>query len=261
MSSDPPRPLHYVSVGDGKPLVLLHGFAMKPETYLPLARILGTKARIIIPAIFELQGAWTFRRALAKVQATLDYLDIDKFSLLGHSFGGGLELGLACEIPERVVECVFGDTLGMEERFGLAEEATSHPLGLLHMATPPATKAFFESIIGHPVQMLAAAMWGFTSDREPYIRCVVANRIPCHVLWASRDSLLARSDGEQFARSLHATFNVASEAGVDHDWMFDDPELFAEHLYRLGLQVFGGERPPGGRASSMGSSSGPAQSE
>lgn len=262
MSSDPPRPLRFVSVGQGKPLVLLHGFAMKPETYLPLARILGARARIIIPAIFELQGAWTFRRALAEVRATLDSLDIDRFSLLGHSFGGGLELGLACEFPERVVECVFSDTLGVEERFGLAQEATRHPLGLLHMATPPATKAFFESIIGHPVQMLAAAMWGFSSDRQPYIYCVVANGMPCHVMWASRDSLLARSDGEEFARSLHASFDVASEPGVDHDWMFDDPQLFADHLYRLDLQVFREDSPaPGRRTSSEGPSSGPAQSE
>jgi len=250
---------------------------MKPETYLPLAQILGARARVIIPAIFELRGAWTFRRALAEVRATLDYLDIDRFSLLGHSFGGGLELGLACENPDRVVECVFSDTLGVEERFGLAQEATRHPLGILRMATPPATKAFFESIIGHPAQMLAAAMWGFSSDREPYIYCVVANGIPCHVLWASRDSLLARSDGEEFARGLHATFNVASAARVNHDWMFCEPELFAKHLDRLGLQVFDGDSPapgrrapgrrapgrraPGRRAPSGRPSSGPAQSE
>ena len=24
---------------------------------------------------------------------------------------------------------------------------------------------------------------------------------------------------------------------VDHDWMFDDPDLFAEHLTALGLQA------------------------
>jgi hypothetical protein len=36
---------------------------------------------------------------------------------------------------------------------------------------------------------------------------------------------------------LNATFDVATGDRVDHDWMFDDPELFAEHLYRLNLKV------------------------
>jgi len=32
--------------------------------------------------------------------------------------------------------------------------------------------------------------------------------------------------------------NTTPEYGhVDHDWMFDDPELFAAHLEELGLQV------------------------
>jgi pimeloyl-ACP methyl ester carboxylesterase len=237
MSADRALRLRYVSVGHGKPLVLLHGYGMKPETYLPLARILSGQAQVIIPAIFELDGPWTYRRALAQIQVMLEDLNIDEFSLLGHSFGGGLELGLASELKHRVVECVFSDTLGVKERFGLAEEALRHPARILAMATPAAASAFVRSITGHPAQMLAAALWGFASDREPYIQEVAEAGIPCHVLWASRDSLLARSDGEEFARQLNATFTVASGRGIDHDWMFDDPELFAQHLYRLHLKV------------------------
>ena len=58
---------------------------------------------------------------------------------------------------------------------------------------------------------------------------------------AVRDSILLRSDGQDFARDLHATFTVAKAppgyGPIDHDWMFDDPELFAAHLEDLGLQV------------------------
>lgn len=238
MIADGTPPLRCLSIGEGRPLVLLHGFGMKPETYLPLARLLAPQARVVIPAIFELDGPWTYRRALARILATIDDLGIERFSLLGHSFGGGLELGLATWIPDRVVECVFGDTLGCKERFGLAQEALRHPTRILAMASRPAASAFCRSVFGHPAQMTAAALWGFTSDREPYIQYTVELRIPCHVLWASRDSLLARSDGEEFARKLHATFTVASGRKVDHDWMFDDSELFAYHLKELGLGVF-----------------------
>ena len=232
-----PSPLRFTSVGHGHPLVLLPGYGMQPRTYLPLARLLADRARVIIPAIFDVPGPWTFGQALACLEVTLDSLRLEQVSLLGHSFGGGLELGFAASSPQRAIECVFGDTLGVTERFGLALEALHDPLGILSMATPPAASAFFQSMITHPRQMVRAALWGFASDREPDIEKVTRADIPCHVLWANHDTLLARSDGQEFARRLHASFTVASGPKVTHDWMFDAPELFALHLARLDLRA------------------------
>jgi pimeloyl-ACP methyl ester carboxylesterase len=218
-------------MGQGPTLLLLHGFAMQPRTYLPLARILADRAQVVIPAIFALPERWTFDHALDCIEATVDHLGLGRLSILGHSFGGGLELGLAARRPEQVIECVFADTLGVRERFGLAEEALRNPFGILAMATPPAATAFLESLLTHPWQLGAAALWGFVSDREPDIERVVEAGIPCRV------------DGQEFARRLHATFTVASGGRVDHDWMFDDPQLFAEHLRRLKLYALSGPPP------------------
>lgn len=237
--STPVRPLRTLTVGQGPALVLLHGFAMQPWTYLPLARLIAGRARVVIPAIFEVPGQWSFERALSCLEATLDAEGLDRVSLLGHSFGGGLELGFAARHPGRVTECVFADTLGVRKRFGLAREALRDPLGILHMATAPAAAAFTQSLVTHPDQLASAALWGFSSDRDPDIEAIVRAGISCHVLWANRDTLLARADGEEFAYRLHATFTLAADPTVDHDWMFDDPELFASHLQALGLRVFG----------------------
>jgi pimeloyl-ACP methyl ester carboxylesterase len=82
--------------------VLLHGYAMQPETYLPLARLLADRARVVIPAIFALPERWSFDHALDCLEATLDEQGIERASLLGHSFGGGLELGLVSSArPDR----------------------------------------------------------------------------------------------------------------------------------------------------------------
>jgi pimeloyl-ACP methyl ester carboxylesterase len=240
-ASSKARPLRCASVGDGPALVLLHGFAMQPETYLPLARLLADRVRVVIPAIFALPERWSFDHALECLELTIDDQGIDRTSLLGHSFGGGLELAYAARHPDRVVECVFSDTLADRREFRLAEEALRNPPRLLGMASLPAAEAFFKSFITHPVQLVRAAWWGFTSDRSDDIEKIVAEGMPCHVLWAERDSILLRSDGQDFARDLHATFTVAdAPAGyghIDHDWMFDDPELFATHLEELGLRV------------------------
>ena len=214
---------------------------MQPETYLPLARLLADRVRVVIPAIFALPERWSFDAALECLELTLDDQGVERTSLLGHSFGGGLELGLAARRPERVVECVFSDTLADRREFRLAEEALRNPPRLLGMASVPAARAFFRSFATHPAQLVRAAWWGFTSDRTADIDAIVAAGIPCHVLWAERDSILLRSDGEDFARDLHATFTAAKRppgyGHIDHDWMFDDPQLFVSHLEDLGLQA------------------------
>lgn len=235
---DEVAPLPTLTVGEGRPLLLLHGFAMHPRTYLPLASLLAPRCHVVIPAIFQAPGLWNFDRELDALTATLDHMGLYRVSLLGHSFGGGLELGFAARHPDRVVECVFGDTLGVRDRFQLADEALRHPVGVLAMATWPAASAFVETMTTHPLRMATAGLWAFATNRKPDIDRIAAEGIPCHVLWANRDSLLRRADGRDFARDLNATFTVAEDPVVDHDWMFDDPELFAEHLYKLKLQVF-----------------------
>ena len=54
-------------------------------------------------------------------------------------------------------------------------------------------------------------------------------------------TILSRADGRAFADLLHATFTVANRPPgyppIDHDWMFDDPDLFVEHLRALDLEA------------------------
>lgn len=234
------RPLQHLDVGAGPTILLLHGYGMQPATYLPTARLLADRARIVIPDLFAAPGRWTVDHVLDCLELTLDDIGVDQVSLLGHSFGGGLELGLACRSPARIVECVFSDTLGMHREFSLAAEAV-HPLGIVRMATPPAVRSFSKSWLTHPIHLAAAALWAFRSDRVSEIDVCASVGLPCHVLWAERDTILSRKDGQEFARRLHATFTVAKRppgyGPIDHDWMFDDPELFVQHLNELGLRA------------------------
>jgi pimeloyl-ACP methyl ester carboxylesterase len=234
------RPLRRLDLGAGPTIVLLHGYGLRPETYLPMANLITDRARVVIPDLFAVPGRWTFDHALDCLERTLDDLGVDQVSLLGHSFGGGMELGLVSRTPARIVECVFSDTLGMHREFGLALEAV-HPLGIVRMATPPAVRSFSQQWLAHPVHLAEAALWAFRSDRRPEIEMSARFGIPAHVLWAERDTILSRKDGREFARRLHATFTVAKRPPgyrpIDHDWMFDDPELFVQHLDALGLRA------------------------
>jgi pimeloyl-ACP methyl ester carboxylesterase len=209
-----------IDTGAGAPLVLLHGFAMLPTTYRSLVDLLAGRCRVVVPDLFAVRGRWRYHQVLDAFTDTLDDLGLEKVSLLGHSFGGGIELGFASRYPDRVVELVFSDTLAVSRQFGLADEALRHPDRLMRLATPAATAAFAWNWTWHPRQLVAAAWWGFTSGRETDARTVALAQIPAHVLWANRDSILARPDGERFASELGASFTVASAPDgrpMDHD--------------------------------------------
>jgi pimeloyl-ACP methyl ester carboxylesterase len=229
-----------IDIGAGPPVVLLHGYAMRPDTYRPLADLLAPQCRVIVPDLFAFRGSWRYPTVLDAFTASLDGLELDKVTLIGHSFGGGIELGFAARFPGRVVELVFSDTLAVSRQWGLADEALRHPMRLLWLATPTAASAFARSWIAHPRQLVAAGWWGFTSERDGDAEACARAGLPAHVLWANRDSILDRGDGEQFAHVLHASFTVASAPDgrpIDHDWMFQQPELFFSHLKKLKLNA------------------------
>jgi pimeloyl-ACP methyl ester carboxylesterase len=229
--------------GSGPPLVLLHGFAMRPATYGRLAELLAARCRVVVPDLFDVAGQWRFGKVVDTLTATLDDLGLERISLLGHSFGGGIALGFASLHPERVTEFVVSDSLASSREWQLAHEVLRRPVRLLRLATPTAAAAFVRTWIDHPRQLVDAAWWGFTSGRATSAEGVARAGIPAHVLWANRDSILSRPDGEKFADELHASFTVAAAPdgrSLDHDWMFQQPEVFFDHLNALGLQALGG---------------------
>jgi pimeloyl-ACP methyl ester carboxylesterase len=226
--------------GEGPPLVLIPGYGTRPDTYRSTASLLAERCRVILVDIYAVRCRWRYENVLESFTATLDHLGLDRASFLGHSFGSGIELGFAVRHPERVVELVFCDTLALSSQFALALECVGRPVRVMGMATPKAAVDFIRSWVTYPRQMADAAWWGFTSGRSDDVHLVADAGIPAHVLWAKRDSLLRRRDGEEFARQLNASFDVCRAPGyVDHDWMYRHPQLFVDHLDRLGLSVLG----------------------
>ena len=85
---------------------------MRPAIYRPLTDLLSTLCRVVVPDLFAVQGRWQHAEVVDALEATLDELGLDRVSLLGHSFGGGIELGFAARLgPIGLVELVFSDTL------------------------------------------------------------------------------------------------------------------------------------------------------
>ncbi len=227
-----------IDEGVGAAVVMLPGFALSPEVYRPTATLLAEHCRVIVPDVYRIGTAWQYEDVQQRLTATLDLLELDEVTFIGHSFAGSVELGFAARHPERIVELVFADTLAISRELPLAREALRHPVRLLWLATPRAAASFTTTVLTHPRQVVEAAWFGFTSGRTADARRVAAAGLRAHVLWASRDSLLNRRDGQAFARDMNASFTVVEPPDgkpVDHDWMYRHPELFVQYLERLEL--------------------------
>jgi pimeloyl-ACP methyl ester carboxylesterase len=229
-----------IDSGEGHVVVMLPGFALSPALYRATAELLARRGRcrVLVPDLYRVAGGWNYDTIVGRLQRTLAARDVERVTMIAHSFAGGIQLGFATRWPGRVVELVFADTLAVTREWPLAREATRHPLRLLRMATPGSAGAFSFSVLTHPREVVQAAWWGFTSDRVSSIDAVAAHRLPAHVLWANRDSLLSQSDGRAFAHELGASFDVVrvpDARPVDHDWMYRHPDLFVAHLAELHL--------------------------
>jgi pimeloyl-ACP methyl ester carboxylesterase len=105
--------MYYVIVGQGEPLLLLHGFMGVSLDWAPFTHDLASEYQLIIP---DLRGhgrstnpltEFTHRQAALDVWALLDHLHIERFKAIGFSGGGNVLLHLATQHPSRVEAMVL----------------------------------------------------------------------------------------------------------------------------------------------------------
>ena len=95
-------------LGEGRPFVCLHAFALDHTEWLDVAKILKSKATLILPDIRghggspSPEGEYSMKELGADVIAILDQLKIEKANFAGHSMGGYVMLSIAKNFPERV---------------------------------------------------------------------------------------------------------------------------------------------------------------
>lgn len=106
--SEPGVDLFHMEMGEGQPLVLLHGFPLDHTTWLPAASLLKTYFRCILPDLRG-HGRSTIPATEATIQdmagdviRLMDRLNIERAIVCGHSMGGYIAECLAHEYPERV---------------------------------------------------------------------------------------------------------------------------------------------------------------
>jgi pimeloyl-ACP methyl ester carboxylesterase len=109
----------YVKAGTGPALLLLHGLGCTHRTWLPVLDALAERYTVIAPDLLG-HGLSDKPRADYSVggyangmRDLLTLLGVDKVTVVGHSFGGGVAMQFAYQFPERTERLVLVGSGGL----------------------------------------------------------------------------------------------------------------------------------------------------
>jgi haloalkane dehalogenase len=248
----------YTDVGEGEPVLLLHGIPTWSFLYADVIPLLEPHCRVIAPDF--LGHGWSDRRdrfdrsLIAQtdaVLALLDELGIERVTVVGHDTGGGVALILAIDHPERVARLVLsnvvaydswpiGDMVALSDP-SWREKSVSEVVdfvaeGLadgIHNADR-LTPAFREGIVAPyadkegKISLIRNASALNTNHTMALVDRHAEITAPTLVLWGQHDPWQTIVDGERLAEEIPDAQLVRVEAS---HWIPQDaPVEFAERI-------------------------------
>lgn len=117
--------LNYICEGQGKDVLILHGWGANIDTVLPIVNLLKTHFKVYamdLPGFGqstepeEVFGSKDYGRIVKKFT---DKMNIKDAILIGHSFGGKISILLGVHYPEIVDKIVLIDSAGLIPKRGL----------------------------------------------------------------------------------------------------------------------------------------------
>ena len=181
--------IHFRDVGEGFPIVLIHGYTGNSRNWALTAPALAERFRVIsvdlrghgLSAKPVSEDAYALEAMASDVYELLRNLEVSEYALVGHSMGGMVSQELILEHPEMVRALVLVDTAAEVPKGLLYDERRKQRERLVQIARDQGMGAVFEEQERitplHPV--LAAnprfvEIWReqfLMTSREAYIAC------------------------------------------------------------------------------------------
>jgi len=260
----------YVKAGEGPVLLLLHGLGCDHTTWLPVLERLARKYTVIAPDLLG-HGRSDKPRADYSVggyangmRDLLTVLGVDRVTVVGHSFGGGVAMQFAYQFPERTQRLILVSPGGLGPEvtpairmittpgFHQAMSVVTRPV--LRQATTESLRLLSKSRLPHTRDLdeMAAVVESF---RDPHTRAAIrhvaravvdwrgqivtmADRaylteaIPACLVWGTDDSVIPARHADT-ALALAPALRVELISDCGHFPHKDHPEQFVKIVNRF----------------------------
>ncbi|HEY0755270.1 MAG TPA: alpha/beta hydrolase [Ktedonobacteraceae bacterium] len=218
--------LSYRVMGQGSPLVLIHGFGVSGQIWQPILPYLAQQHRIYV---LDLPGygrstftpPWRLREMAPLLLTWLRELNLSSVALMGQSMGGAIALHLSALAPELIERVVLVSSAGIPLNASLSTLFWRSLLSTLQ----PGNGSYPWGLIRDVLRPRPVLFWQNTLEMaQSDFRVEIADlKIPALIIWGERDLLLPISLGQTLHAALpHATF--VTFCGCGHRPMLAHPE-------------------------------------
>jgi 3-oxoadipate enol-lactonase len=239
----------YEEVGNGEPIVLLHGFCGSHGYWDKVMPLLAAHGRVIAPDLrghggsSSSEGVYAMEQLADDLAALLDELKLSQVNLFGHSLGGYVSLAFADKYPERLL--AFG--LAHSTSFPDSEIAKVSRLKAADTIRTNGIVPFVDDLIpklfaasnrtSMPEQLQKAKEIGYKTSVEGAAGCALGMRerpdrgyvlekldIPILLLAGELDEVIPPEKRFPVSRSNITSLTLER---VAHMGMMEDPSAFA----------------------------------
>lgn len=229
--------MEVLALGQGDPVVLIHGFTASKESWFFNMEALGSHFRVLAP---DLPGYGQSTKVVENppiafyaswIHRLLDQQGIESAHLVGNSMGGAIAMELALQDPKRVRKLVLVDTLGFGGSVvpGVGEK-------LVNSSTRDEVKEMIAMVIHDPALIIPAVVdRAFQYRQEPGVPALLKRvaaqlsdgtrplvdysprlkqlTMPVLVVWGREDRVLPVSDISKAKALPHGRVHVFEACG------------------------------------------------
>jgi pimeloyl-ACP methyl ester carboxylesterase len=241
---------NYKIAGQGFPLVILHGWGGSSDSWQKVIEILEKENIKLIAPDFPGFGksktppqAWNLQNYVYWLKEFVENLKIDKFFLLGHSFGGRVAIKFSLNFPEKLKSLILVDSAGIKAKWG-PKEALIYYLALLGNAI------LARSFLRRFQDKARNLFYRFFRDRDygkakeemrETIKNVLAEdllpivskiTVKTFILWGAKDNIVPLKDGKIMKEKIKNS-ELIIFPNVRHSPHLEIPEELSKKLIEI----------------------------
>lgn len=205
--------INYKTLGEGKPLLILHGWGSRSDNWQRVGELLAQKGiKVIIP---DLPGfgrsqkpsiAWGLDEYCEFLQELVEFLNLERFYLLGHSFGGELAVKYSLRFPEKINKLFLIDASCIRTRdFKKKLLYIISKIFRIFSFSSFLRKAFYKFVVGKSDYLSVEGVM-----RDTYLKVIAEDlsgvlsqiKIPTVIIWGEKDDITPLNDARIISQRI-----------------------------------------------------------
>lgn len=218
--------MHYRVLGEGPPVVLVHGLSGSSRWWRRNLRALTRRHQVYALDLSgygsaRRQRALSVRESAALIADWLEAEGLQRITLIGHSMGGHICIRVAAGHPQRIENLVLVCASGLLKASAY-RTALNLPRALITGRKRFVPRILTDALLAGPLNLWRSASDLLKDSVQDCLPLITARTL---VVWGERDALVPLQLGELLARSIAgARLEIIPHAG--HVVMVDAPEAF-----------------------------------